>query len=212
MIRPSETDRTELERIELRHLGWRVTKAPDLHSQYVGGEGEDEHPRVMIIGEAPGAEEVMRKRPFVGPAGRVLRQLMQIPRLRTQDDSLGAANCWLTNAVKFRPPRNRTPFPTEIMSVRHLLREEWKAVGTPRIIIPVGNVALHALVGKRVSILAHSGWVHIQQSNVDGEPLWVWPMIHPSYGLRNKPMQPVLERDWGKLGEWLSAKNYRHSR
>ena len=204
MIRPSETDRTELERIELKHLGWRATKAPDLHGQYVGGEGEDEHPRVMIIGEAPGAEEVMRKRPFVGPAGRVLRQLMEVARLSTTiSPTVLEPNCWLTNVVKFRPPRNRTPFPAEIMSVRHLLREEWKAVGAPRVVIAVGGVALHAVLGKRESVLYTSGepqQFYSLRSHVD---VFLWPMIHPSYGLRNKSAQPMMERDWEHLGGWL---------
>lgn len=199
-----DSDRAPLELLELKHLGWRAKHAKDMSDVYVGGEGENERPPVMIIGEAPGAEEVLRHRPFVGPAGRVLRQLMEVARVFTgYAPYFGNANCWLTNVVKFRPPGNRTPWPQEIGSVRSLLRTEWICIGKPRIIIPVGGVALTALVGRNVSILKHSGWLHKVLSTVDGKDLYVWPMIHPAYGLRNKSLQPLMEEDWTVFGEWL---------
>lgn len=217
-------DHNELDNIESAHRRWRTVRgAPDFSPRYVGGEGEADSPIAILIGEAPGAQEEIQRRPFVGPAGIVLRQLMQMAGLYSEPwktgvvgpsyeeptiDPIGgyAPNCWLTNVVKFRPPRNRTPTPAEIMSVRHILRQEWMAVNKPRVIIPVGGVALHAVYGRRISILAVAGKLHIQRSVTKPYiDLFIWPMVHPSFGLRsgNEKIQELLEKDWQKLGAWL---------
>lgn len=197
-----------LDKLEDSNRWWRKG-FPDLSDVYVPGEGDN--PQAFIIGEAPGAQEELRRRPFVGPAGMVLRQLMDFAGFSTEDvyedgrDSppTAGANCWLTNVVKFRPPRNRTPTPLEIKAARPWLRREWQAVGRPRLIIPVGAVALHAVLGRKVSILKVSGkpQEHVSRSMAP-QQLWVYPMIHPSYGLRNEAIRPLLEKDWERLGEW----------
>lgn len=214
----------ELDKIEHLHWLWRrQRREANLSHVYVGGEGERDQPIAMLIGEAPGAYEETHKRPFVGDAGIVLRDLMAIAGLYPQAWKTGAVgpnyqeptvdpagsyapNCWLTNVVKFRPPRNRTPEPNEIMSVRALLRDEWNAINRPQVVIPVGGVALHALYGRRISILAVAGECHRQMSaTVPGLDLFIWPMVHPSFGLRlgSTYIQDLIERDWQKLGEWL---------
>lgn len=214
----------ELDKIEHLHRLWRrQRKAANLSHIYVGGEGEKDQPIAMLIGEAPGGHEEIQKRPFVGNAGIVLRDLMAMAGLYPLAWKSGAVgpnyeppmvdpaggyapNCWLTNVVKFRPPRNRTPEPVEIMSVRSLLRLEWNAINQPQVIIPIGGVALHALYGRRISILATAGKCREQMSaTVPGLRLFIWPMVHPSYGLRsgNPHIQDLLERDWQKLRHWL---------
>lgn len=177
-------------------------------AKYVGGEGDS--PEAFIIGEAPGGDEDIARRPFVGPAGKVLRQLMALANLRatptgTFDGALNP-NCWLTNVVKFRPPKNRTPTPTEVLAFRPLLRREWHAVGRPALIIPVGGVALWAVAGKQLSILRAAGKCHYYKAK-DGSKLAIWPMVHPSYGMRSgsEQLQEVLEQDWIKLREWRNA-------
>lgn len=192
------------ESLEIYHRSWRMNDAPELSDVYVPGEGESETPRVLIIGEAPGAEEQARQRPFVGPSGRVLRQLMTSAGVSTgYTPEFGKANAWLTNVVKFRPPRNRTPTPREVQGCRSMLRMEWQLIGRPTIIVPVGRIALEAVTGKAVSILKHSGWLHEQTSKRTGLLMQTWPMLHPAYALRNKAMQPLVEKDWLKFGAWL---------
>jgi uracil-DNA glycosylase family 4 len=180
----------------------------DLSNIYVAGEGDN--PRVMIIGEAPGAQEEMHQRPFIGPAGYVLRQLMDSVGLsadssNTVPEDGWSANCWLTNVVKFRPPRNRTPTEQEIITARPWLRAEWNAIGRPTIIVPVGKVPLRAVTGKWQSILACAGRLHKVRSTKSGLEFAVWPMIHPAFGLRTPQAQDLIERDWEKFGEWLNA-------
>lgn len=198
----------ELDEIEDGNKGWR-SAFPDLSTVYVPGEGDN--PEAIVIGEAPGAVEEIQRRPFVGPAGVALRDLMALANLfaAPSEERQGRAvtvyrpepNCWLTNVVKFRPPRNRTPIPLEIMAARPWLRREWYAVGRPRLIIPVGAVALHALLGRRVSILRVSGKPQRHVTS-RGLPVWVYPMIHPSFGIRNPAVRPMLVDDWHKLFEW----------
>ena len=187
--------------------------------------GEGDKPIAFIIGEAPGAVEVMKGRPFVGPAGEVMRELMDIAGLwATPQWSRGSdkfpettgeilPNCWLTNVIKYRPPMNRTPTLPEIKASRKYIRREWELVGRPKMIIPVGAVALTCVMGKPMSILKHAGIAEFKTTrptlkNPFPEAITVWPMIHPSYALRNKEMQPTLEQQWEKLGEWLVDRDY----
>lgn len=181
----------------------------DLSAVYVSGEGDN--PEAFIIGEAPGAQEEAQRRPFVGPAGVVMRDLMALAGLYASiprdgkphviNNEHGLENCWLTNVIKFRPPRNRKPLPAEVIEARPWLRREWIAVGKPQLIIPVGGTALEAVTGKRVSILRAAGKCHKARSRC-GLELFVWPMVHPSFGLRTPAVQPLLEQDWERLAAW----------
>lgn len=199
-----------LDKVEAKALLYQK-EFPQLNEIYVPGEGGGEPPIAFIVGEAPGAQEVLARRPFVGPAGRALRDLMAIAGLYTQNHDLAVrgkfipvlANCWLTNAVKFRPPGNRNPTEREILYARDIVNSEWEAVGRPPVVIAVGAIANETLTGKRESILKISGkprTVRSRQSNVE---LTLWPMVRPAYGLRNEAMRPILEKDWVRLGEWL---------
>lgn len=190
-------DYDTLDMLEVKHRMIRE-RFEGLSDVYVPGEGDN--PRVFVIGEAPGAQEEMQERPFVGPSGDVLRQLMDVAELNQ-------SNSWITNVVKFRPARNRTPLWTEIKAFRRLLREEWVAVGSPRVIVPVGGTALRAITGKpSISIIKWSGNVHRRRSKVDGEMVYYWPMLHPAFGLRNEAVRPMMETDWLAFGRWLYHK------
>lgn len=204
---PDPVAHNTLDKIRKAHCRWR-NRDITFSDHYVSGEGGN--PRVMVIGEAPGAQEDLKRRPFVGDSGLVLRELMAIAGLFTGDTPhFGEANCWLTNVVKFRPPRNRTPTLKEIMSVRHLLREEWIAVGMPRIVVPVGNVSLTAVYGRQRSILKLAGKPLFEHAST-GLHMVVFPMLHPSYGLRGgKDIQEQMERHWQQLSDGLTLEEER---
>lgn len=193
-------DYDALDAVEDACRGVRAVMDTGLSERYVPGEGGA--PEAFIIGEAPGAHEDMQLRPFVGPAGNVMRQLMALANLSADNERPIPLNCWLTNVLKFRPPKNRAPLPNEISAFRHSLLDEWKAVGSPSLIIPVGGAALHAVVGKRISILRAAGKCHMYTSK--GRELAIWPMVHPSFGLRVPAVQSLLEQDWERLSEWRS--------
>lgn len=98
----------------------------------------------MFIGEAPGGDEDLQGRPFVGTAGKTLRRIISDTGLSEQDFRI-------TNTVKCRPPGNRRPKPGEIKACqRHLLEEidQYK----PRVIIAVGLTAAQTLLGTKATM------------------------------------------------------------
>lgn len=201
-----------MDSLDLVEEGYRETRDlfPRLSKTYVPGEGKEKNAEAFIIGEAPGASEDMQRRPFVGKAGQVLRQLMRLADLYAAADGQIAEpiNCWLTNVVKFRPAGNATPTPVEVGAFRRFLQEEWNAVGQPALIIPVGAVALRAVTGKPLSILRAAGKCHTYRSAMTTKILYIWPMVHPSWVLRqgnNAALQKLIELDWERLGEWRNA-------
>lgn len=205
-VQSHQVDLDALDRVRNRHIKWRSVYGSRLGSRYVGGEGNN--PVAMLIGEAPGAQEDANLRPFVGDSGLVLRELMALAGLYTGDTPhFGNANCWLTNVIKFRPPGNKTPTDQQVVSARKLLRAEWAAIGYPPIIVTIGGVALHAVEGQKRSVLKLCGAPLYRKSETGGNlDMYVWPMIHPSFGLRGgKQVQEKLEAHWVKLGEFLNG-------
>lgn len=159
----------------------------------VPGEGSS-RPNVFIVGEAPGAMENTHRRPFVGASGAVLRSLI------TDTAELRPEQYFITNVVKYRPPNNRTPEWHEIDASLPYLRKEYAALGAPAVLVAVGGTALMALRprGETRGILACAGKA-IQMPG--GKALW--PMIHPSYGLRNRNARPLMEEHWNSFGKWM---------
>jgi DNA polymerase len=158
----------------------------------VPGEGSP-RPRIFIVGEAPGAYENTMKRPFVGASGIALRSLME------DTAGLDAVDWFLTNTVKYRPPGNRTPTPEEIEASKPYLRAEYAAVGSPPVLVAVGNPARQALAP------------HLEAGirGLAGKPYglaagrFLWPMVHPRYALTNRGYRPTMEEHWEAFGNWF---------
>lgn len=142
----------------------------DLSDQLVFGEG-DPDADLMIVGEAPGEEEDLSGRPFVGRAGQLLDKVLASVELRRED-------VYITNIVKFRPPGNRNPTPAEIEASVPLLLEQIKLV-RPQVIAPLGNVPTQWFLGTREGITKLRG----QWATWHG--VRVLPLYHPAYLLRN---------------------------
>lgn len=157
----------------------------------VPGEGSS-RPKVLIVGEAPGATENTLRRPFVGASGRVLRSMI------TDCAMLEPADYFITNTVKYRPAGNRTPELSEIANSRAYLRREWSALGRPPVLVAVGAVAKAALAPDLPGVLQIAGVPHRRPQGG-----FVFVMIHPAYGLRNPAMRPLMEEHWTKLGEFV---------
>lgn len=136
----------------------------------VFGEG-DPNAAVMVVGEAPGAEEDRTGRPFVGSAGKLLDRLLLsagFPR----------ASVYICNVLKCRPPGNRDPRPDEIASCSPYLERQLELVA-PRALLAVGRFAAQALLGAEGSIGTLRGRVH-RRGDV---PVVV--TFHPAYLLRS---------------------------
>ncbi|MEJ2035044.1 MAG: uracil-DNA glycosylase [Maritimibacter sp.] len=145
--------------------------------------------RVMIIGEAPGADEDRIGRPFVGRAGQLLdRMLAAIGLDRTSADAKSAA--YITNVLPWRPPGNRTPTPEEMAMMvpflqRHIARAD------PDVLILMGNTPCGALLGRTGILRMRGNWTQAADKPA-------MPMTHPAYLLRN----PAAKREaWADLLE-----------
>ena len=166
----------------------------------VHGEGEI-GARVMLVGEAPGEQETLQGRPFVGKAGRNLDEFLELAGLER-------SQLYVTNAVKFRPTKrsaagrtvNRPPTREEVSLFLPWLRREIELVA-PEVIVTLGNVPLRALTGPRAVI----GDVHGSLQDADG--LRLYPMYHPASLIYNPALRPVYAEDIRRLSAHLRAEN-----
>src|SRR4030043_2070968 len=120
---------------ELEELHPRIAPCPDCdlcrtRSHVVPGEGPPDA-EVLLVGEAPGFHEDQQARPFVGPAGRFLDELIASIGLRREQ-------VFITNVVKCRPPNNRDPLPGEMEACRKYLQRQVELI-RPKVIVSLGR-------------------------------------------------------------------------
>ncbi len=143
--------------------------------------------RVMVIGEAPGRDEDLQGKPFVGRAGQLLDLMFDaigIHRAETDRDRA----LYITNILPWRPPRNRDPKPEEIGMMLPFVHRHIE-LAKPEILVLMGNISCQALLGRRGITKLRGNW-----TNVLGHP--ALPMFHPAYLLRN----PRAKREaWSDL-------------
>jgi uracil-DNA glycosylase len=164
--------------------GCRACGLCEKRRQTVFGVG---HPRAhwMVVGEAPGEQEDLRGEPFVGPAGRLLDQMLAALGLtRAEAAAEGAPQLtserqvYIANTLKCRPPGNRNPEPAELAKCEPFLVRQIELV-QPQVILAMGRFAVQALLRTDEPIGRLRGRVHRYQ----GVPLIV--TYHPAYLLRN---------------------------
>lgn len=149
--------------------------------------------RVMVIGEAPGREEDLQGRPFVGAAGQLLdRMLAAIDLARDK-------NVYLTNVLPWRPQQNRDPSPDEIDMMLPFL-ERHVHLAQPEILVLMGNISCQAVLGKRGISRLRGHWAEAW-----GKP--VLPMLHPSQLLRQPDQKRQAWADLLELKARLGAAN-----
>jgi len=139
--------------------------------QAVPGVG-DRQARWMLVGEAPGAEEDQRGEPFVGQAGRLLDNMLAAIGLKRGED------VYIANAVKCRPPHNRTPERGEIAACLPYLDRQIALV-QPQLLIALGRPAAQALLDREIAISAARG------KRFERAGVAVVVTYHPAYLLRN---------------------------
>ena len=139
----------------------------------VGNERAD----VMFVGEGPGEQEDLKGEPFVGPAGKLLDDMLSIIDLDRN------TNCYIANIVKCRPPRNRDPLETEQDACINYLRNQVSLI-QPKIIVCLGRIAAKRLIDPEYRITRdHGQWV--QKNGV-----WMTAIYHPSALLRDVTKRP----------------------
>ena len=143
--------------------------------------------RIMLIGEAPGRDEDIAGKPFVGRAGQLLDLMFSEIGLG-RDNPDAARALYITNVLPWRPPQNRDPKPEEIAMMLPFV-ERHVALADPDLLVLIGNHACQALLGRRGITRLRGNWTETQ-----GKP--ALPMLHPAYLLRN----PAAKREaWADL-------------
>ncbi len=150
----------------------------------VPGEGS-ENARLMFIGEAPGMEEDIQARPFVGRAGQLLTKIIEAMGMRRQD-------VYIANSLKCRPPKNRTPLPAEIAACRNYLTSQIDII-KPTVICCLGRPASQALLVTDMPIGKLRGKFY------DYNGIKVMPTFHPAYLLRNPADKKIVWEDMKKI-------------
>lgn len=147
------------------------------------------HAKLVFVGEAPGREEDLQGKPFVGAAGQLLTKMIEAMGLKRQE-------VYICNVLKDRPPANRTPLPEEIEACLPFL-EEQLAIVQPKVICVLGAVAAKALLGSHMAITKVRGAVLAYH----GTPLV--PTFHPAYLLRNPGAKKLAWADLKKVKRLL---------
>ena len=138
--------------------------------------------KLMLIGEAPGAQEDTEGRPFVGRSGRALDALLREVGLNPDQD------LYICNAIKCRPPNNRRPKKAELKSCRPWLDQQLALVD-PAVIVLTGATAVEAILGIK------GGMTQLRGQWQSWEGRAVMPIFHPSYLLRNPSREPGAPLD-----------------
>ena len=131
--------------------------------------------KIMLIGEAPGAEEDRQGRPFCGASGQLLDKMLS-------SINLDRNTVYITNVIPWRPPGNRTPTEYEINLMKPFLMRHIE-ITSPKIIVAVGGSSAKAVLNIEGGILRHRGlWKDFELSN--GKKISAISTLHPAYLMR----------------------------
>jgi len=158
----------------------------------VPGEGAEDA-EIMFIGEAPGWHEDQQGRPFVGPAGQYLDQLLALIGLKRQQ-------VYIANVIKCRPMGNRDPLPSEILNCRKWLERQIEVI-QPKMIVTLGRYSMAMFFpGKSIS--------KIHGTAQKRDNVVYYAMYHPAAALHQQSLRQAIEADMLKIPTLLAeAKN-----
>ena len=152
----------------------------------IGNERAD----ILFVGEGPGEQEDLKGEPFVGPAGKLLDDMLAIIDLDRHE------NCYIANIVKCRPPRNRDPLETEQEACIDYLRNQ-VALIKPKVIVCLGRIAAKKLIDPDYRITRqHGQWI-------ERNGVWMTAIYHPSALLRDVSKRPETFDDLLSIREKL---------
>jgi DNA polymerase len=141
---------------------------------------------LMLIGEAPGAEEDRQGKPFVGPSGQLLDRMLAAI-------GLDRSRVWITNTIFWRPPGNRSPTSAEIALCLPFLERQIELL-RPRVVVSLGGAAAHTLLGLQEGVGKLRGR-RFSWPLADGSSVPVVVTFHPAYLLRSPAQKRLAWRD-----------------
>jgi len=146
---------------------------------------------VMLVGEAPGAEEDRQGRPFSGPSGRLLDRMLAAIDLDRRD-------VYVTNVIYWRPPGNRSPTSSEIATCLPFLERQVELL-RPRVLVSVGGVAARVLLDLKDGVSKLRGRRFLYKPADGGPEVPTFVMFHPAYLLRQPLHKRLAWRDMLQL-------------
>lgn len=171
---------------ELRAMCLQCTMCPLCQTRHnvVFGVGTTDA-EILFVGEGPGEQEDLTGEPFVGPAGKLLDDMLRII-------DLGRHNCYIANIVKCRPPHNRDPLNEEQAACRHWLDAQRDLI-RPKLIVCLGRIAAMAVIKPDFRITReHGQWFDIESARA-------MAIYHPSALLRDITKRPETFADLRSL-------------
>lgn len=171
-----------LEKIKERVLSCEKCPLHKRRKRYVFGEGNP-YASIMLVGEAPGREEDISGKPFVGRAGQLLTQVLAEEGIKRYEDT------YIANVLKCRPPQNRDPLPIEVLSCSPYLDLQIRIIN-PKVLVAMGRFAAHFLLEEDLSIKAMRGHPHESRYGI---PVVV--TYHPAALLRNPNLSGAFKND-----------------
>jgi uracil-DNA glycosylase len=151
---------------------------------------------LMLVGEAPGRDEDIEGKPFVGRSGQLLDRMLAAI-------AIDRASAYIANVIPWRPPGNRTPTPQETEICRPFIQRQIE-LANPKVLVALGAPSTKVLVGTPEGIMKLRGsWrVHLTPS---GKEIPVMPTLHPAYLLRNPAHKRLAWRDFLEIKAKLRA-------
>jgi DNA polymerase len=183
------------EELKKIHEKWFINcecKLKKTATQPVPGDGNPES-EIVFIGEAPGRDEDIQGRPFVGAAGKFLTEMLR--EIGQEREKI-----YITNIVKYRPPNNRDPLPEEKEACRGWLMEELNLIN-PKLIVFLGRHSMNDFFPSEKISRVH-GKLLVRRFN-RLKTKYFLPLYHPAAALYNGDMREVLIQDFKKIPKIL---------
>ncbi len=171
-------------------------------TQVVFGSGKKDS-KILLIGEAPGANEDKQGIPFCGMSGEILNQLLASNKLSRED-------LFITNTILCRPKDNRQPAKNEVENCRERL-DQLINIMQPKVIVTIGNFATERILNK-TGIKSIRG--KIFEININNQNIKVVPVIHPAsylYSGRNPEMLQQMQKDFSVVSQIVAEKKTQKS-
>lgn len=179
-----------LAKLEAEYKNCQLCALRESRTQVVFGAGNPDA-SLMFVGEAPGFDEDRLGKPFVGAAGQLLTKIIEAMQLKREE-------VYIANCLKCRPPQNRNPLPTEIVSCKPILMKQIEII-RPRIICALGKFAAQTLLETEEPISRLRGRFF------DWHGAKLIPTFHPAYLLRNPGDKKLVWEDMKKVIKELDA-------
>lgn len=152
--------------------------------------------KVVFVGEAPGYNEDVQGKPFVGSAGKFLNELLQSAGLKRED-------VYISNVLKCRPPQNRDPTDDEIETCTSNYLQKQLAMIKPMLVVALGRISARALLGRYVTVGKEHGTLH--DCTYAGISFKLYLSYHPAAALYGAEAKQKLQADFKKLGQLLKS-------